>query len=158
MINPEVVARNWLSKSLQDTDVFDQFVYAWFAFNALYSENMTDQNRELDAILTTVQNQVWSIEPRKLSALMSSGAVRFFETRIIRDMRKPERDTSFSHKRLANRNNNDRIRAEALFRILYTVRCNLFHGNKNFADDSDTAVIRNAAEIMKGYLSGVVRL
>lgn len=160
MINIEEVAVKWLRKALTETDSFDKFVYAWFAFNALYSENMSDRqgnspnrNSELDAILLTVQNHVRLIDSRKRASLIVSEPVRFFESRVIRNMRNPNFDTSENHRRLKNSNSSERQKFEALFKILYMVRCNLFHGNKLFDRDSDVTVIKNASDVLTAYLT-----
>lgn len=164
MINVEEVARKWLRKAMHEEDAFDKFVYAWFAFNALYSENMSERNSssirntELDAIILTVQNQFRMIDSRARVAFINSEYVQFFENRVIRNMRNPNFDTSENHKRLKNSNISEKQKFEALFKILYIVRCNLFHGNKLFDRDSDMTVMKNASMVLTEYLSLVIRV
>ena len=42
---------------------------------------------------------------------------------------------------------------ESLFSAIYTVRCNLFHGNKSLGDLRDKALVQEAADVLIDVLS-----
>ncbi|HPQ21676.1 MAG TPA: HEPN domain-containing protein [Saprospiraceae bacterium] len=150
MININRVSRKWLERAIGEEDNFDRFVYAWFAFNAIYSQ-FTDA-REIDEIRQAIRAQTHSVSPRTLYNFLNRDSVKFFGDRVIRNMKNPERVNLWNHQTLKNSNNSNEKRIMALFGILYQIRCNLFHGNKLFDRDSDQEVIKNAQDVLINYL------
>ena len=45
-------------------------------------------------------------------------------------------------------------RIEALFMMIYTVRCNLFHGSKEASNPRDVRLVQRSGEILEIYLEG----
>jgi hypothetical protein len=138
------------------TDEFDQFVYLWFALNALYGQYL--QNDERAAIREMLDTERHHFLKPGLVNVLTGNSARFFARRIIRDARGNGRDTREHAITLCNPSRNNMRRLRAFLMILYQVRCNLFHGNKLYYRDSDKEVVRHASvalkEILSLYLTG----
>jgi hypothetical protein len=149
MRHPREVAQSWFAKATEQVDEIDRFVALWFAFNAVYNDfsptSNASERQAIDAFVYAGNN---GLEGRVINRILGSPAARFFERRIIRDVRGGARDTAEDAIILGSRERPPRRRLKALFMILYQVRCNLFHGDKLYGRDSDHEVVRNAANVL----------
>lgn len=148
MIEPKTVARSWLNKARDEQDHFDRFVYLWFAFNALYNDFLNDKQSEFGAIRSLIKSERYRLENHSINRILNARSVAFFKRRVIRDCRGNGRDTYESIVRIQNVNTSPKEKLINLLRILYHVRCNLFHGNKMYGRDSDNDVMENAANVL----------
>lgn len=86
MRDPEQIARSWIQKAEAEHDDFDKFVSLWFALNAFYNEFFrSDERYAIKAFIQEKYNPRVNIT--KIKQLLSDSNVKFFENRIIRDMR-----------------------------------------------------------------------
>lgn len=155
MRDPQNIARTWYNKAEGSEDPYDRFICLWFAFNALYNEFF--QESERDAIYRLVYSNRYRLSNKTMNNILNSPYVEFFKQRIVRDCRRGSgRDTSESAAVLRSNSFYPKDKLYRLLKILYQVRCNLFHGDKIFGKDSDDQVVSNAAgaleEIIKAYL------
>lgn len=142
----EEIALSWLKKAKTEQDHFDQFVSLWFALNALY--NQFFEGSEGGALNNLVFSSQYRLNNAKTFKILNSKNAMFFTKRIIRDCRGNRIDTAEWASKLKNKGSYPRNRLWALIRILYQVRCNLFHGNKMYERDSDQQVVSKAAAVL----------
>ena len=100
---------------------------------------------ERQAIRKFVSAGRYPDRPDQIKALLEQSAVEFFASRAIRDARGSGEDTRQDMVVLRDEQAQPKKRLMALLLILYQVRCNLFHGSKHYASDSDNEVMKNAA-------------
>ena len=151
---PKEGARSWLARAESSQDEFDRFMALWIAMNALYSEHQTESERR--AISDFVFSNGYRLSEPQIRSILDHPGARYFETRVVRDVRGTGSDTAEDAAVLKNTRRPPKPRLKALMMILYQVRCNLFHGNKTFGRESDTKVISNASGVLecivKAYL------
>jgi len=147
---PEDTARSWLGKADGEGDPFDRFVSLWFALNALYNEFFDRSERA--AIGDFLYSGHHSMGEDAELAILGSGPARYFTERVIRDCRGWGTDTREDATILASSERMPTRRVKSLLMILYQVRCNLFHGNKVYARESDEEVVAHAADALGAIL------
>lgn len=164
MRDAQSFAKSWLAKAQRENeyakpDHFDRFVYLWFAFNALYTQFYNDDERY--AIRAWVDDSLsrGSLTNDDIVRLLQAPYAAFFRERIVRDVRRTRAraygplDTSENAITLTMAVLAPIKQLKALLMILYTVRCNLFHGEKAYIDSSDQSVIKHAADALEAILS-----
>ena len=154
MRHPKGIARTWLNKAIASKDSYDKFVYLWFAFNSLYNDYFVGGERR--AIKDMLSSDEYRLSEEKINQILHNASVSFFKERIIRDGRGNGKDTSEDVAVLTG-GYSKREKLQALVMILYQVRCNLFHGNKEFGRDSDDEVVENAANVLEDILRRLIR-
>jgi hypothetical protein len=142
----DIFIREWLKRSERaevPIDDADRFISLWIAFNAWlkkeYGENTTDKKMVERAKGNTVLKEIF----RKLSA-----SDRDFTTNlsklmryIVIDMRDP------SNKQREKRCTGD---YKSFLDTVYQIRCNLFHGRKNFEENKiDRELITLALKLLR---------
>lgn len=152
LINKEYIVK-WVDKSRVEQDSFDRFVYGFFAFNAMYSVFYdTDERRAIKDLFDAIFKNSYE----EFKEIFESPEYDYFcNRRPIRNMKydprkgfgypDTSRDTALLAEREVRRSN------KAMLMILYQIRCNLFHGNKSFADESDQETMRNASALLLRY-------
>lgn len=152
---PIEAASAWYKKAELEKDVFDRFVYLWFAFNVLYNEYL--DMSESNAIQTYVEQNFRDI--RNVDDILDSPEANYFKNRIVRNCKVSYRqDTSELAFILKNPDRPKLLRLKKLIMIIYQVRCNLFHGNKMFSSESDQEVVKNAANALQQVMKSWVML
>lgn len=148
MKTPAEVARSWLKKAEAENDDFDRFVSAWFAFNAVYGQRFDGDERR--AIGDLLHDPEFRLPDPAIRTMLANPGVRYFVDRDspIRSTRGDGRDTRGEQIRLRNKGWPPIQRLHALLRILYQVRCNLFHGDKMYTSELDQEVVRHAANAL----------
>lgn len=155
MRNPKSIAQRWYRKAINADDNYERFVFLWFAFNALYNEFFSDSERK--AIGDLVYSDFYRINSARIKDILKTSHAEFFQKRIIRDFRGNGFDTSESAAVLRSSDYSQNKRPNNLLKILYQVRCNLFHGNKMFGRDSDDEVVANAAFALTGIIEAFLK-
>lgn len=155
MRDQESIARIWYNKAEAAGDPYDRFVCLWFAFNALYNEFL--QGSERNAIGELIYSNRYNFSNTEIKDILKTPYAEFFKQRIIRDCRGSGRDTSESAAVSKSSDSSQKKKLNHLLRILYQVRCNLFHGNKLFGRDSDDQVVSNAAHALAGIMNAFLK-
>jgi len=155
MKNPVEIAQTWFEKANQAEDHYDRFVYLWFALNALYNEFFTGSERK--AISDLIYSDDYRLNNSKINEILNIPEVEFFKNRIIRDCRGNGRDTCAYAAILKSNSYSHKKKLDNLLKILYQVRCNLFHGNKMFGRDSDDEVILHASTALRKVVESLLR-
>jgi hypothetical protein len=125
-------AKAWYVKSGSEADIFNEFISLWISFNILY--NSIDSRYEIDKIINFISNKNINIQDQNI--ILNLESVNYFSTCM-------------------DNSNDEKIKA--VFKILYQIRCNLFHGDKRFASDSDELVVSHASNILREFLSMIFK-
>lgn len=137
--------------------VFKFMVY-WLAFNFLYAEyNNIITNNKYTKERTAIEKYCGKIK----EIIEEANIFNKFQCEVDNLTEKPvissgsnETEKARENQRGANnKDSDDFTRFQSLIQIIYTVRCNLFHGSKNPADERDYKLVHASAKIME-YLVG----
>jgi hypothetical protein len=151
LADPQVLARRWHERAEDvagpEDDVLDCFVCSWIAFNALYGKLSAIGRKERSTIKTFVRR----------SALSTPGLYTLLESPHLDVlMRAPVHTAAIDEREIADWNvfsvvtNSKEERLLSLFMMLYSVRCNLFHGQKSPDSLRDLELVRSGAAIVMG--------
>jgi hypothetical protein len=148
---PDDIARIWFHRAevIQDDD-FDRFISMWVSFNALYGQFHTNERSERDAIDTFVTSNI--ANKQCLGNALSSSSALYFRNRMVRIHRGKYPDTSHYMGILNDASLDAQEHVRAVLQIIYSVRCNLFHGRKLYTDESERIVVRHAASVLEKLL------
>jgi hypothetical protein len=141
-----VKAREWLERGSRAQDSFDALSNYWRGFNNLFAG--TGQERQL--ISTFLRARV---DESLAGKLLESHAVdaSVLMSQPVVDMRGNGKDTSPYMSRFRNAETAiDKL--EALFMVIYQVRCNLEHGQKSPSRDRDAALCKAACPFVAAVL------
>jgi len=171
VMHTDSCAHGWVKKA--DTfhdDPIARFMFLWIAFNACYSDEMQgsssrnlSRNRqqgkspsELDSIHKYLDKNI-EVQPTELE----KECFRFFKKRDpiknltdSRSFRFSKGYTPEGGPRIYDDIPRDSLKG--YLSIIYTVRCNLFHGHKWCYDEDDIQILENAADCLKVVLNKIV--
>lgn len=171
--------REWLRKAEQAEDPFEQFIFAWLAFNG-WAECITESNTDREYLRALMQDarlqQSFEIfkQDKVFSKLVEefAGFWPIFKVRELRRLGIRKWYTPIEHREgliqeyLANgatkfepqcwqRHMQNRERpmdwAHTLA-ALYQVRCNLFHGEKALSSEMDHRIVQVASGVLFRFL------
>ncbi len=159
-----------------------RFAFLWFSFNAYYSETLVEMIRYNER--NNIHENGRIKHPSEISAIVRSmnrfsfkmadwsscqGFIYFKSRKKIKDMYCNENKDSFGYgngpfdeesgKNLGGDINHlysDKERLKGYLNILYTVRCNLFHGQKRLFSDEDLEIIENACLCLSVIVSALL--
>jgi len=123
--------------AIQD-NAFFKFVATWVAFNAFYAEmflekeNDTKQIEKYSDLPETKKIHLALLKDQQYKA-----AVLFFCMQGVRDIEKPR----------------DLFDTKTIFKQVYKVRCNLFHGGKLPKNPRDYSLVENAYIIVSNVVN-----
>ncbi len=127
----DVFIREWLKRAERENELVDdadRFISLWIAFNGWLKKEYGESTPDGEMVKRAKGNKTFKEIFRKLSA-----SDRDFKTNlsqlmgyIVIDMRDP------SNKQRERRCTGD---LESFLDTIYQIRCNLFHGRKNFEED-----------------------
>jgi hypothetical protein len=151
---------DWVAKSRNDTDPYDKYVSIFIAFNIFYNLNAKTRKPLINLRFGDSER---ALKVRRLldatTVLMHLGHsldsyVDFVpvSSEEYVDGRIPITDTL----RQAYRRGDAEQAMEFLFRWLYRVRCNLFHGNKDFNVERQREMLRRSSVILDIILDELV--
>jgi hypothetical protein len=130
-----------------------EFLRLWAAFNCIYGES---DNRffERDRVMQTVQVHINDIDSLEVIDQTTEASARILDTPPA-DMRKDATDLNFRAQTQAlartygDADRSGRERLSALLGVIYQVRCNLLHGDKDPDDERDMALVRDSIIVLK---------
>jgi hypothetical protein len=132
------IIKNWLQKGDNEKDNFNKFLCYWISFNCYYTSitgNPYDK-QALDAL------KLYQPIEEPFRRLIENHNVLFQDLLsvcpIIDEAIKPKPPLIFNQITISN-----------TFDILYRVRCNLFHGNKDINDKRDIEVVSAALPVLE---------
>jgi len=147
----------WVKKSNEDNDPFDKFISLFIAFNmfynlyALYKDPYTDlEHGDRDKALSTLElldKTAFFNQHRDQLSSLGLECEKF--TVEVRTNRKKE-NVSMRLSELVNKNKKKDATDLAL-KILYSIRCNLVHGEKG-RDEPQKELLETATALLKVYL------
>ena len=140
------IAREWLRYAkggeLPQND-YNRFIAAYIALNNLYGWNPENEETRMTNCLVSLCDRN-HIDPFTLFDFESSA----YHHPGVQDMR-----SGFNNIKTVNKGDRD-----SLFRAIYQVRCNLFHGNKSLGSERDTNLVKQGADVIIGILSKALGL
>ena len=132
-------AREWLLWAMNETvslpPEYHRFMAAYIALNHIYGYAKGNECNRMAACL---------------SKLCDKGGINPFEVDVSEYLALPILDMRQENNGSQKVNPGDR---DSLFRAIYQVRCNLFHGNKSLGSERDTNLVKQGADVIIGILS-----
>lgn len=132
-----------------------EFLRLWAAFNCLYGEETGGNER--DRVMQVVQRYLSEPRSQRLIDQISDAALKIVGT-PPGDMRKDASDPQFREQtgRVAaayldsSKPSNERL--ASLMGVIYQVRCNLLHGDKDPDDSRDIRLILSSNAVMQAVI------
>ena len=119
-------------------NVFFKFVATWVAFNAFYAEMFPEiENDKKQIEKYSELPETKKIHLALLKDQQYKAAVLFFCMQGVRDIEKPR----------------DLFDTKTIFKQVYKVRCNLFHGGKLPKNPRDYSLVENAYIIVSNVVN-----
>jgi hypothetical protein len=132
------IINNWIQKGNDEHDIFNKFICYWISFNCYYTSK-TGKSSDRKALNTL--KDYHPIE-EQFKELVEKHEVLFQELisqcPILDESAKPKPPLKF-----------DEITISNIFDLLYRVRCNLFHGNKDTNNKRDIEVMSAALPVLE---------
>ena len=151
-------AQKWVELAANENDYFDRFVYCYFALNALYNPHYERHERQaITTLFKKTYNQHSSFK-HEIKLLINTDEFKYFiERKPIKNCKynpliDPPKyyDTSEYHSKLSLGDWFDSNLA--MLMIIYQIRCNLFHGNKQYYNENDQVIMKNASKLLFEYM------
>ena len=132
-------AREWLLWAMNETvslpPEYHRFMAAYIALNHIYGYAKGNERDRMVACLSNLCDKV-GINPFDLD-------VSEYLASPILDMRQEKNGSQRVNPKDRN----------SLFKAIYQVRCNLFHGNKSLGSERDTNLVKQGADVIICILS-----
>lgn len=148
------VAIEWYEQSQGQNSYPFQFMALWIAFNFLYSEERADSERgQIRWYCRREKAKLMQFNPFKNPEFKDILAV-FYEAPV-----KTREDSGYYEERYRNICNvklSDEKRTIDLIQTIYSVRCNLFHGNKSFSEPRDQKLVQNSTILLREYMKQIL--
>lgn len=124
--------------AIQD-NAFFKFVATWVAFNAFYAEMFPELSGQDKKQIKKYSNlpETKKVHSELLKDQQYKAAVLFFCMQGVRDVEKP----------------GDLFDTKTIFKQVYKVRCNLFHGEKLPKNPRDYSLVENAYLIVSNVVN-----
>lgn len=145
------------SQRLRTRDVPEwcEFLRLWAAFNCLYGEEA--HSRERERVMGVVQRYLSESDAHRLIDQTAAAAREIIAT-SPGDMRKDAADTQFREQtercatvyRDCTKPSNERL--AGLMGVIYQVRCNLLHGDKDPDDNRDMSLVRRSSAVLQAVV------
>jgi len=143
----DVFIREWLKRAErgenEPVDDADRFISLWIAFNGWLKKKYGEDTKDREMIKSAKGNKTLKAIFRKLSASDRDFIINLTKLKgyIVIDMRDP------SNEQRAKRCVGD---FESFLDTIYQIRCNLFHGRKNFEENKkDQELVTLALKLLR---------
>lgn len=132
------IIKNWIQKGDNEQDIFNKFICYWISFNCFYTSitgNPYDK-QALDALKTyqPIEEPFKKLIEKHKALFQNLLSV----CPILDESAKPKPPLVFNEITISN-----------IFDLLYRVRCNLFHGNKDTNNKRDIDVVSAALPVLE---------
>ena len=130
----ERIPQEWFQRAKEECDPYFKFISIYVALNFLYNADMSGNERK-----------------RMCRYLCNEVGEHSYQWKIASNsefIKSPVVDMKDSNPYSVKEGD-----FESLFSAIYTVRCNLFHGNKSLGDLRDKALVQEAADVLIDVLS-----
>lgn len=120
----------WYRRSLKSNDIYDKFIYLWFAFNATYNHFRTE-NSEIIRIDGLIRSCIYKDHIKLILDNYSEAIALLSNMNIFSSNKKID----WGYKLKTSLINNDNSKAiRNIARCIYYTRCELFHGEKQLSN------------------------
>lgn len=163
MMNHYYHARKWVELAEKENDYFDKFVYCYFALNAIYNPHYDHSERQAIRTLFKITYNTRPGFKQEMKEILKTDEFSYFKNRRpIRNCKyNPEvnpYDRYDTAKECSMLLLNDWFNSnQAMIMIIYQIRCNLFHGNKQYYNEDDQEIIKNASVLLLKYMKAFVK-
>ena len=130
---------HWFNKASLEDHVFDKFISMWISFNGSYA--ISESGFTIDSEMVNS----WSKKHQSNHEKLFSINAKYHGSCIYLKSQKVPKKTK---KGLVMVTISDVNSCQDLFKMIYAVRCNLFHGNKVPADTLDVELVTNSYLIL----------
>ena len=147
------------SKDNQEQDEPYKFISYYIAFNYLYNQEMRSDNEyEFDQIKRFVKKQISDgFDPYRYIDTQKSEYLKKYVTTERKYTNDDKDDNATCNQRLNDIRRQYSAGKIELFRAIYRVRCNLFHGSKSLRDHMrNGGLIEDGSKVLKGLLDFVL--
>lgn len=156
-------AKHWIKYAdeiSENNKYFAKFMFYWLAFNSLYSEKNNKERKQIANFIDKYLKDYLEKFPNKFNELEKENSFKYLKSENIKDLKKSknppspgydDNDSNIETHGSVNSNNNV-YRMKGYLNILYTIRCNLFHGDKTPIEIRDEKVVKNAYFVLKKIL------
>lgn len=156
-------AKKWVELAEKEIDYFDKFVYCYFALNALYNPHYERSERQaICTLFKRTYNYNYGFKEEMRNILNTKEIKYFINRRPIRNCKyNPEINPNVQYDTAKEKalllSNNWFSSNQAMLMIIYQIRCNLFHGNKQYYDENDQDIMKNASILLLKYMKAFVK-
>lgn len=139
------IAKEWIDRANREDDIYNKFISAYIALNFLYEgfdidrhgKKFNERNRMSSYMMKLCRKL--SIDPFEPTGCVSE----YLNSPVI-----DERSGNDARKWSTKKGHNI-----TLFKAIYQVRCNLFHGNKLLSDERNQKLVREGADVILKVLN-----
>ncbi|MDD2745571.1 MAG: HEPN domain-containing protein [Candidatus Gracilibacteria bacterium] len=163
---------SWYKKGEQEKDAFDRYIYFWIAFNGYYYAYRLDTNSKLkndykiflDGKSDSENQQIQFVAKefketfqKKIADETIDSFDSFFD---FQKNRKHSLGTGGVINLMANEtvNYKQKEKLGQLLKMLYQIRCNLFHGGKCADIENDKKLVKEGSAVLQFFLERVLEL
>ncbi len=159
---------DWYNYGIENSNpFFVKFMALWIAFNQIYRQfpgevedkkgKHHDERQQIKECLKhDRENKLLTKE--LFDKIFYSPFIEVFMHKSVKVFDRQKRDFNDdkfkNHDTVRDKNEEWGNRIEALFMMIYTVRCNLFHGSKKTSEPRDVKLVQYSGEILEMYLEG----
>ena len=150
---------------------FMKFMTLWIAFNQIYSkfpgevpnkDNKGTHHDERKQIIECLENDEKTplLTEKLFNDIFNSPFIQIFKDEPVLKYNREQgifssdKYTEENNRLVKDESEDWRKRIEALFMMMYQVRCNLFHGSKKTSEPRDVKLVLYSGEILEMYLEG----
>lgn len=146
------LVRGWyLNKAKNETDEFYKLLCLWICFNAWLS-HIVEENSDARMIQSLIDNPSFDLSRAYRSmAQTTTGKQALIDFSSM----SPIADSREMRPEIVIRDAQDR---ESIIRGIYRVRCNLFHGGKNYNEIRDKKLVKCANRVLDKWMSELIGL
>lgn len=162
------IIKRWINYAFdndRDNTVLEKFVYIWFAFNAYYGEYLYYRDRRNGAKKSRPESaaiklsiRVYQEDEQDFLLVKAEDCFNSLKDLNVENVKfeynlsegDPEyrENTRYQNEREDVNSDNPLYWINGYLRIIYGVRCNLFHGSKHVYDEREFSIISYATECL----------
>lgn len=155
--------KQWQIKASQENNSFNRFISLWIAYNMIYGiyskkeyplESFDKNNDGEKAV--RIKNLLINSEPLKQYLIQNTSELADSLAPFREEYWKKDQISLIKHLHNASRKRSYEHLIDTILKILYKIRCNLFHGEKEFLNGSQNELLRICSNILEEILNASI--
>lgn len=138
----------WIIKADKEEDEYYKFFTYYLALNYLYNHEFEEVSSEKERLVLFISKTVCNKEFNDFKITIDKKSELIKQQ--IKDMRSNRNSKIYKLDDVKNGN------IVSIFLMIYQIRCNLFHGEKELHSDRDKNLVKEANVILKQFLKKVL--